>query len=160
MSLPCVHFDSCSQNLFALTHDTTLLEISQTEQSSQIELITATLGDSASTGLQPHSFKPSHFVTPSTCVVCEGSVWGKGNKCGKCGTVCHPKCELKVPAGCSNRPGGGGGTTVQRSKSKGAAGTVGGASTSMSNLSLNRSTSSGKYQDFLLFFYRPFEYSS
>ncbi|GAA5902127.1 Bzz1p [Sporobolomyces salmoneus] len=129
------------ENLFSTQHDTTLLDLSTTEQSSQIELISATLGDSASTGLRPHEFKSSHFVTPSVCVVCEGSVWGKGIKCEKCSMVCHAKCELKVPAGCSARPGSG--IVRHKSKKSSNASEAGGPpSASMSSLSLNRSTSS------------------
>ncbi|GAA5938099.1 Bzz1p [Sporobolomyces koalae] len=136
---------SVIENLFTVTHETTLLEIAQTEHRSQIELINATLGDSASTGLRPHEFKPSSFVTPSTCAVCEGSVWGKGIKCDKCGMAVHAKkCEMKVPAGCTARPGAG---VVRHKSKKSPASTNTGAnpppSASMSNLSLNRSTSSG-----------------
>lgn len=137
------------QNLFTVQHETTLLETVQTAQTSQIELISATLGDSASTGLRPHEFKSTSFVTPQTCAVCEGSVWGKGIKCEKCGMSVHAKkCEMKVPAGCTARAGAG----VIRHKSKKSV-TSGGSdssapSASMSNLSLNRSTSSGTSRTF------------
>ncbi|GAA6006776.1 hypothetical protein JCM11491_003178 [Sporobolomyces phaffii] len=130
------------ENLFAVQHETTLLEISQTSQTSLIELASATLGDSASTGLRPHEFRPSHFVTPSTCAVCEGSVWGKGIKCEKCGMSVHAKkCEMKVPAGCTARPGAGVVRNKSRKTGAPAADTTP-PSASMSTLSLNRSTSS------------------
>ncbi|GAA6061524.1 hypothetical protein JCM10212_004514 [Sporobolomyces blumeae] len=141
------------ENLYATSHEASLLELGQTEHQSQIELIDATLGDSASSGLRPHEFKMSSFVTPSTCSVCDSSVWGKGLKCTKCSMAVHAKCELKVPAGCSARPGAG----VVRHKSRksvgsttgGGAGGGGGsglegAHASMSSLSLapTNSTSS------------------
>ncbi|GAA5908077.1 hypothetical protein JCM5296_002221 [Sporobolomyces johnsonii] len=126
------------ENLFGSTHETTLLEINQTELKAQIELIDATLGDAASTGLRPHEFKPSSFVTPSTCAVCEGSVWGKGLSCKKCSMAVHAKCELKVPAGCAARPGAG----IVRAKSKKAGGPPEALSTSAVPLTTARSSSS------------------
>ncbi|GAA5931117.1 hypothetical protein JCM1841_000019 [Sporobolomyces salmonicolor] len=126
------------ENLFGSTHEMTLLEINQTELKAQIELIDATLGDAASTGLRPHEFKPSSFVTPSTCAVCEGSVWGKGLSCKKCSMAVHAKCELKVPAGCAARPGAG----IVRAKSKKAGGPSEGISTSAVPLTTTQSSSS------------------
>lgn len=35
-------------------------------------------------------------MTPAVCVVCEGSIWGKGLSCKTCGIAAHAKCELKV----------------------------------------------------------------
>ncbi|GAA5997496.1 Bzz1p [Rhodotorula paludigena] len=128
------------ENLFNVSHETTLLELQQSELKATVELIDATLGDDASTGLRPHEFKPSSFVTPSTCAVCESSVWGKGLKCEKCSMSVHTKCELKVPAGCAARPGAG----VVRAKSKKGGGVAtpatGGSTTSLSR---TMSTTSG-----------------
>ncbi|GAA5911127.1 hypothetical protein JCM8208_000285 [Rhodotorula glutinis] len=127
------------ENLFNVSHETTLLELQQSELRASVELIDETLGDSASTGLRPHDFKPSSFVTPSTCAVCESSVWGKGLSCKKCSMAVHGKCELKVPAGCSARPGAG----VVRAKSKKAGAAVGAAGAAgSSTTSLARTTSS------------------
>ncbi|BGP43903.1 Protein BZZ1 [Rhodotorula kratochvilovae] len=124
------------ENLFNVSHETTLLELQQSELRASVELIDATLGEDASTGLRPHEFKHSSFVTPQTCAVCESSVWGKGLSCKKCSMAVHAKCELKVPAGCAARPGAG----VVRSKSK--RGSVAGSPAMTSTTSLARTTSS------------------
>ncbi|GAA6033525.1 hypothetical protein JCM8097_001437 [Rhodosporidiobolus ruineniae] len=110
------------ENLFTTSHALSLLEITTSLHSAEVALIDSTLGDSASTGLRPHEFKEKSFVTPSTCAVCDGSVWGKGLQCKKCSMAVHAKCELKVPAGCGARPGAG----IVRAKSKktGAGGTT------------------------------------
>ncbi|GAA5837757.1 hypothetical protein JCM11251_002315 [Rhodosporidiobolus azoricus] len=102
------------ENLFSTSHSVSSLDFTSSLHRAEIELIDATLGDEASTGLRPHEFKNSSFVTPSTCAVCEGSVWGKGLQCKKCSMAVHAKCELKVPAGCAARPGAG----IIRAKSK------------------------------------------
>ncbi|GAA5884217.1 hypothetical protein JCM6882_002183 [Rhodosporidiobolus microsporus] len=102
------------ENLFTTSHALSTLDFSSALSRAEVELIDATLGDDASTGLRPHEFKHSSFVTPSTCAVCEGSVWGKGLQCKTCSMAVHAKCELKVPAGCAARPGAG----IVRAKSK------------------------------------------
>ncbi|GAA5995348.1 hypothetical protein JCM5350_003960 [Sporobolomyces pararoseus] len=131
------------ENLYSMTHDITLLELTQTEQTSLIELISATLGEEGGSEriTRGHDFKPSHFVTPSSCVVCQSSIWGKGLKCSGCSLVCHPKCELKVPVGCGKTSSvgvGGGGAGVVRSHSKAG----GSLKSGMSNLNLDRTNSS------------------
>lgn len=57
----------------------------------------------------PHTFKSASFVTPSTCRVCETTLWGKAMSCKLCGSAVHTKCELLVPADCGN-----GSTTTTR----------------------------------------------
>ncbi|BGP35818.1 Protein BZZ1 [Rhodotorula toruloides] len=125
------------ENLYNVTHETTLLELQQSELQASVELIDATLGDDASSDLRPHEFKSSSFVTPSTCAVCESSVWGKGMSCKKCSMAAHVKCELKVPAGCAARPGAG----VVRHKSKKSAPPPAGTGASSSTSSLTRTSS-------------------
>lgn len=89
-------FPSSPQNLYSTTHSLSALAFSSTLLSSEVSLIDSTLGDDASTSFKPHDFKSHSFVTPSICAVCEGSVWGKGLRCGKCSMAVHGKCELKV----------------------------------------------------------------
>ncbi|CDR48774.1 RHTO0S20e01112g1_1 [Rhodotorula toruloides] len=125
------------ENLYNVTHETTLLELQQSELQASVELIDATLGDDASSDLRPHEFKSSSFVTPSTCAVCESSVWGKGMSCKKCNMAVHVKCELKVPPGCAARPGAG----VVRHKSKKSAPPPAGTGASSSTSSLTRTSS-------------------
>ncbi|BGP20705.1 Protein BZZ1 [Rhodosporidiobolus nylandii] len=84
------------ENLFSTSHPLSALDFSTSLHRAQVELIDATLGDEASTGLRPHEFKGHSFVTP------------------KCNMAVHSKCELKVPAGCAARPGAG----VVRTKSR------------------------------------------
>ncbi|GAA5877310.1 hypothetical protein JCM8547_003830, partial [Rhodosporidiobolus lusitaniae] len=102
------------QNLYTTSHALSTLEFTSSLLRAEMDLIDATLGDSASSAGRPHDFKPHSFVTPSTCAVCEGSVWGKGMQCRACSMAVHGKCELKVPAGCAARPGAG----IVRVKSK------------------------------------------
>ncbi|KAK4701743.1 quercetin 2,3-dioxygenase, partial [Phenoliferia sp. Uapishka_3] len=104
---------SVLENLFDSIRDTTMLEITQTAQRASVELINATLGDDGGPALRVHDFKSSSFITPATCVVCEGAIWGKGLSCKSCGIAAHAKCELKVPAGCGTAGG-----AVNRRKSK------------------------------------------
>ncbi|GAA5967115.1 hypothetical protein JCM3765_001503 [Sporobolomyces pararoseus] len=129
------------ENFYSTTHDTNLLELNQTEQTSLIELISATLASSSSEVLvenvRAHDFKPSHFVTPTSCIVCSSSIWGKGLKCSTCSMVCHPKCELKVPVGCGKRS-----TLPPRTMVVGKTGGGGSLKSGMSGLSLDRSNSS------------------
>ncbi|BGP58525.1 Protein BZZ1 [Rhodotorula sphaerocarpa] len=128
------------ENLYNVSHETALLELQQSELQGSVELLDATLGDEAQSDLRPHEFKHSSFVTPQTCAVCSSSVWGKGLKCTKCDMAAHPKCELKVPAGCAARPGAG----VIRGKSKrmsGAPPAAGGGAANSSTTSLARTSS-------------------
>ncbi|GAA5954052.1 hypothetical protein JCM8115_003293 [Rhodotorula mucilaginosa] len=122
------------ENLYNVSHETALLELQHSELQASVEIIDAALGENASTDLRPHEFKGSSFVTPQTCAVCASSVWGKGLKCAKCDMAVHPKCELKVPAGCAARPGAG----VVRGKSK----RLSGAPASISASGANSSTTS------------------
>ncbi|GAA5882744.1 hypothetical protein JCM3774_003252 [Rhodotorula dairenensis] len=129
------------ENLYNVSHETALLELQHSELQASIEIIDAALGDDASTDLRPHEFKGSSFVTPQTCAVCSSSVWGKGLKCTKCDMAVHPKCELKVPAGCAARPGAG----VVRGKSRRRSGApasavASGANSSTTSLSRTAST--------------------
>ncbi|GAA5982912.1 hypothetical protein JCM10908_006829 [Rhodotorula pacifica] len=132
------------ENLYNMSHETALLELQHSELQASVEIIDAALGENASSDLRPHDFKGSSFVTPQTCAVCASSVWGKGLKCSKCDMAVHPKCELKVPAGCAARPGAG----VVRGKSKRHSGaptpaTTSGTNSSTTSLSRTASTLSG-----------------
>ncbi|GAA6011050.1 hypothetical protein JCM10207_005478 [Rhodosporidiobolus poonsookiae] len=128
------------ENLFSTSHALSTLLLTHSHHASQSLLIASTLSAAGaeSTGLRPHAFRPSSFVTPATCAVCDGSVWGKGVRCEKCGMAAHGKCELKVPAGCSARPGAG----VVRAKSKKTAPPVSGGGGGGASLSPTPSTSS------------------
>lgn len=110
--------DLATQNLFESSREVTLLEIASTELKAQVEVINATLGGQSNHGLSRlhvrrtqlfwltsddggpamklHDFVHKSFVTPATCVVCDGSIWGKGRSCKKCNVAVHAKCELKV----------------------------------------------------------------
>jgi predicted RNase H-related nuclease YkuK (DUF458 family) len=56
------------------------LEIQAEEARSRIEIIGNTLGEETGPS-RLHSLKPSSFVTPVPCRVCDGNVWGRGMLC-------------------------------------------------------------------------------
>lgn len=60
------------------------------------------ISDDGPTSLRLHDLKATSYVTPTTCIVCSSTVWGKGLACKLCGAALHSKCELKIPAGCGS----------------------------------------------------------
>ncbi|KAH7913976.1 hypothetical protein BJ138DRAFT_1058030 [Hygrophoropsis aurantiaca] len=88
-------------------NQTVFYETSECVLHSEIEIISAALGDDVG-GQNPHTFKSSSFSIPTSCGYCKSSIWGlskQGKTCKACGLSVHAKCELKVPAECSGIPG-------------------------------------------------------
>ncbi|CAG8576490.1 4893_t:CDS:2 [Diversispora eburnea] len=57
-------------------------------------------------GIQPHDFKSAAFAIPTTCDLCQNTIWGiakQGFTCKDCGYNCHAKCEMKVPPNCTKK---------------------------------------------------------
>ncbi|KAG1749300.1 hypothetical protein EDB19DRAFT_1681903 [Suillus lakei] len=86
------------------THEVTALSTSACVLNSEINTIGDVLGGDEG-GSSPHVFKSSAFSIPTTCGYCKVSIWGlskQGKTCKSCGLSVHSKCELNVPAECSN----------------------------------------------------------
>lgn len=91
-------------NYLDATHEVTALSTSACVLSSEINTIADVLGGDEG-GSSPHVFKSSAFSIPTTCGYCKVSIWGlskQGKTCKSCGLSVHSKCELNVPAKCSN----------------------------------------------------------
>lgn len=85
-------------------HQVTTLSTSACVLNSEINTIADVLGGDEG-GPSPHVFKSSAFSIPTTCGYCKVSIWGlskQGKTCKSCGLSVHSKCELNVPAQCSN----------------------------------------------------------
>ena len=53
--------------------------------------------------ISPHDFKSASFGIPTSCDLCQTTIWGlakQGFTCRACGYNCHSKCEMKVPTTC------------------------------------------------------------
>ncbi|OJA09334.1 hypothetical protein AZE42_05467 [Rhizopogon vesiculosus] len=87
-----------------IAHEVTSLSTSACVLKSEIDTIAVVLGGDEG-GSNPHTFKSSAFSIPTICGYCKVSIWGlskQGKTCKSCGLSVHSKCELKVPAECSN----------------------------------------------------------
>lgn len=85
-------------------HEITALSTPACVLNSEINTIADVLGGDEG-GSSPHVFKSSAFSIPTTCGYCKVSIWGlskQGKTCKSCGLSVHSKCELNVPAECSN----------------------------------------------------------
>lgn len=85
-------------------HEVTALSTSVCVLNSEINAIADALGGDEG-GSSPHVFKSSAFSIPTTCGYCKVSIWGlskQGKTCKSCGLSVHSKCELNVPAECTN----------------------------------------------------------
>ncbi|GBE83192.1 hypothetical protein SCP_0502390 [Sparassis crispa] len=100
--------DEVSDNFLDAQHQFAFYATSETILTGEIDTITAAVaGDEG--GESPHTFKSSAFSIPTQCAYCKSSIWGlskQGKTCKSCGISVHSKCELKVPADCSDSRGG------------------------------------------------------
>lgn len=95
--------DETSDKYLEAGHQLILFTTSEAILKAEIETILSALGDDVG-GQQPHTFKSSSFSIPTTCGYCKASIWGlskQGKTCKACGMSVHTKCELKVPADCT-----------------------------------------------------------
>ncbi|ORY98647.1 hypothetical protein BCR43DRAFT_530163 [Syncephalastrum racemosum] len=96
-------YDDAMERLVETARQITLLSTQKARVKSEVDLIVQSIGD---TGLdaQAHDFKPSSFTIPTTCDLCNTTIWGlskQGLTCKACGFNCHSKCEMKVSLNCS-----------------------------------------------------------
>ncbi|GAN08627.1 actin polymerization protein Bzz1 [Mucor ambiguus] len=100
-------YDKSNEKLMDLIRDITLLSTQKVRVKSEVDLIIQNIGDD---GLRAenHDFKSSSFTIPTTCDLCNSTIWGLSNKgltCRACGFNCHAKCEMKVAPNCSKKKG-------------------------------------------------------
>lgn len=96
--------DDAMNSYLDTAHEVTALSTSACVLNSEINMIAEVLGGDEG-GSSPHVFKSSAFSIPTTCGYCKVSIWGlskQGKTCKSCGLSVHSKCELNVPAECSN----------------------------------------------------------
>lgn len=96
--------DDAMNSYLDTVHEVTALSTSACVLNSEINTIADVLGGDEG-GSSPHVFKSSAFSIPTTCGYCKVSIWGlskQGKTCKSCGFSVHSKCELNVPAECSN----------------------------------------------------------
>ncbi|KAI8456001.1 hypothetical protein BY996DRAFT_6412752 [Phakopsora pachyrhizi] len=94
--------DSVLENFLDTVEQTTTLELQYTVLAKEIEVLEAALGDDQGSQ-RPHNFKSASFVTPTSCYLCNSSIWGitkQGVTCKACSIHAHVKCGPKVPANC------------------------------------------------------------
>ncbi|CEP09015.1 hypothetical protein [Parasitella parasitica] len=100
-------YDKSNEKLMDVIRDITLLSTQKVRVKSEVDLIIQSIGDD---GLRAenHDFKSSSFTIPTTCDLCNSTIWGLSNKgftCRACGFNCHAKCEMKVAPNCSKKKG-------------------------------------------------------
>ncbi|EIW81337.1 hypothetical protein CONPUDRAFT_82321 [Coniophora puteana RWD-64-598 SS2] len=99
--------DDALVNYFDASQQTILYESSERIIKTELEAISSTLGGDEG-GQYPHSFKSTSFSIPTPCGFCKVSMWGfskQGKTCTACGLAVHFKCELKIPADCTEAQG-------------------------------------------------------
>lgn len=100
-------FDKFNEKLMDVIRDITLLSTQKVRVKSEVDLIIQNIGDDG-LGAENHDFKSSSFTIPTTCDLCNSTIWGLSNKgftCRACGFNCHAKCEMKVAPNCSKKKG-------------------------------------------------------
>ncbi|KAI8450434.1 ribosomal L18 C-terminal region-domain-containing protein [Phakopsora pachyrhizi] len=93
--------DSVLENFLDTVEQTMTLELQYTVLAKEIKVLETTLGDNQGSQ-RPHNFKLARFVTPTSCYLCNSSIWGitkQGVTCKACSIHAHAKCGLKVPPG-------------------------------------------------------------
>ncbi|CAG8627980.1 13940_t:CDS:10, partial [Cetraspora pellucida] len=100
-------FDAVTDNLHEAIREVTILETLRKTCQTEVDSIIQVIGDSETDG-QSHNFKNAAFTIPTTCDLCQNTIWGiakQGFTCKDCGYNCHAKCEMKVPPNCTKRKG-------------------------------------------------------
>ncbi|KAI8454044.1 hypothetical protein BY996DRAFT_7120190 [Phakopsora pachyrhizi] len=96
--------DSVLEIFLDTVEQTTTLKLQYTVLAKEIKALETTLGDYQGSR-RPHNFKLASFITPTSCYLCNSSIWGitkQGVTCKACSIHAHVKCRPKVPA---NHPG-------------------------------------------------------
>ncbi|KAK9466831.1 hypothetical protein V1512DRAFT_262450 [Lipomyces arxii] len=97
------NFDEVFTKLITIQQDAALSDSKRIMLEVEVETVEMVVGDIVR-GTKPHDFKSVSFTIPTTCLLCNETVWGltrRGYKCRDCGYTCHARCEMKVPADCS-----------------------------------------------------------
>ncbi|CAG8515065.1 8350_t:CDS:10 [Acaulospora morrowiae] len=99
--------DVVTDKLHDVIHKVIILENSLTSYQTEIDTIVGIIGDGESEH-KMHDFKNAAFTIPTTCDLCQSTIWGiakQGFNCKDCGYNCHAKCEMKVPPNCTKKKG-------------------------------------------------------
>ncbi|RHZ77479.1 hypothetical protein Glove_177g134 [Diversispora epigaea] len=97
--------DTVTEDLYETIRNVTLLETSLVSYQTEVDSIIEAIGDGGFE-IQPHDFKSAAFAIPTTCDLCQNTIWGiakQGFTCKDCGYNCHAKCEMKVPPNCTKQ---------------------------------------------------------
>ncbi|KAI8453656.1 hypothetical protein BY996DRAFT_7143050 [Phakopsora pachyrhizi] len=95
-------WDSILENFLDTVEKTTTLELQYTVLAKEIKVLETTLGDNQGSQ-RPQNYKSASFVTPTSCYLCNSSIWGitkQGVTCKACSIHSHVKWGPKVPANC------------------------------------------------------------
>ncbi|PKY15196.1 hypothetical protein GLOIN_2v1482746 [Rhizophagus irregularis DAOM 181602=DAOM 197198] len=95
--------DAVTDNLHRTIREYTILETNRVKYQTQVESIVEAIGDIGH-DQESHDFKNASFTIPTTCDLCQTTIWGiakQGFTCKDCGYNCHARCEMKVPPICT-----------------------------------------------------------
>ncbi|CAG8570991.1 20343_t:CDS:10 [Rhizophagus irregularis] len=99
--------DAVTDNLHRTIREYTILETNRVKYQTQVESIVEAIGDIGH-DQESHDFKNASFTIPTTCDLCQTTIWGiakQGFTCKDCGYNCHARCEMKVPPICTKEKG-------------------------------------------------------
>ncbi|PKY45865.1 FCH-domain-containing protein [Rhizophagus irregularis] len=99
--------DAVTDNLHRTIREYTTLETNRVKYQTQVESIVEAIGDIGH-DQESHDFKNASFTIPTTCDLCQTTIWGiakQGFTCKDCGYNCHARCEMKVPPICTKEKG-------------------------------------------------------
>ncbi|CAH1761505.1 3370_t:CDS:10 [Entrophospora sp. SA101] len=99
--------DAVTDNLHETIREVTILETMKAKYQTEVDSIVQVVGDIGNDS-QSHDFKSASFTIPTTCDLCQATIWGiakQGFTCKECGYNCHAKCEMKVPPTCTKQKG-------------------------------------------------------
>jgi hypothetical protein len=93
--------DDVREQMIEAIRATTVLEGTKTRYTTSIDVIVGSIGEDDQG--KRHNLVKSTFAIPTPCNYCEEKIWLQaGLTCKDCGYNCHAKCEMKVPAFCTN----------------------------------------------------------
>ncbi|PKC08302.1 FCH-domain-containing protein [Rhizophagus irregularis] len=95
--------DAVTDNLHRTIREYTILETNRVKYQTHVESIVEAIGDIGH-DQESHDFKNASFTIPTTCDLCQTTIWGiakQGFTCKDCGYNCHARCEMKVPPICT-----------------------------------------------------------
>ncbi|KAF0420928.1 FCH-domain-containing protein [Gigaspora margarita] len=98
--------EAVTDNLHEAIREVTIMETLRTTCQTEVDSIIQVI-DNETDG-QSHNFRNAAFTIPTTCDLCQNTIWGiakQGFTCKDCGYNCHAKCEMRVPPNCTKKKG-------------------------------------------------------